>query len=274
MKMTTAPASLRLGIAAVLIFGALSACGGRVPSAEERAAEDQNARVNQMMRVAEVTEQGGDIASAMSLYERAHMMDPTNPAPLIALGRTNRMVGRHRVAAESFRKAIAADEKNIDARLGYGRELIALDRLEPAVAEFQKATKMAPNDVRGYNGLGVAYDLSGDHDAAEKTYREGLRIAPKNMSVGNNLALSLALAGKFDEATKILKEIVANPASLIAHRQNLALVYGLAGNDAEARRIGRIDLSPEQVANNLAYYARLRDMSDHDRAREVFRTGQ
>ena len=152
--------------------------------------------------------------------------------------------------------------------------MIALDRPEPAIAEYQTAIQIDPKDARAYNGLGVAHDLAGDHAAAEKSYRNALRIAPENMAVGNNLALSLALAGKFDEATKILKEIVADPASLIAHRQNLALVYGLAGNDADAARIGQLDLSPPQVKNNLAYYARLREMPDRERTRAVFRTGQ
>ena len=86
------------------------------------------------------------------------------------------------------------------------------------------------------------------------------------------LALSLAFAGKFDLAIGILEVFADDPMSGVRLRQNLALIYGLAGMEEKAANIAAKDLDEAGVANNLAYYAQLRNLSSKGRAQAIFGT--
>ena len=262
-----APGARSLAGASVLL---LAACGTAIPTSSERVAEDKSARVAQMLRVGEITRQGGDLVAAITLYRRAHKLDPEAIKPLLALGATADSAGQYGEATEAFRKAIALDGKNAEARLGFAKSLINLDRTDLAIAQFRILIAANTKDHRVFNGLGVALSLAGDHEAAEKAYIDGLEIAPENLALRNNLALSLALAGNFDEAIRILRKVAADPRATPRNRLNLALVFGLAGQPDRAARIAGADLNQRQVKNNLAYYERLRKLSDEDRAQEVF----
>ena len=119
-----------------------------------------------------------------------------------------------------------------------------------------KATSQA------YNGLGVAYDLSGQHQAAQKVYRDALAFAPDSMLLRNNLGLSLALAGEHQDAIELLRLVADEPGARAQNRQNLALAYGLSGDLASAERISRLDLDEVSVQSNLAYFASLAAIDD------------
>ena len=85
------------------------------------------------------------------------------------------------------------DSGNIAAHRGYARVLLGLNRPDTAILHYRAALAADANDIQSYNGLGVAYDLNGQHEAAQAAYRDGLRIAPDSMLLRNNYGLSLAL---------------------------------------------------------------------------------
>ena len=62
------------------------------------------------------------------------------------------------------------------------------------------------------------------------------------------------LSGAYDEAIKLLEPHINDPGVTPTLRQNLAEAYGMSGMNADAERVSRLDLSPEQVKHNLAYY--------------------
>jgi Flp pilus assembly protein TadD len=268
----TGPGTCRQNVvmATMAAFIALAACQ-EPPNPEQRAAEDKQSRAAQVMRVADVTARGGDLAAAASLYRRAHEIDPESPEPLIGLGWAASRGGEYGQAAEAFRLALALDETDLEARLGYGNALIALDRPELAATEFQKAIETNKNDHRAYNGLGVARDLSGDHGGAQQIYGEGLKVNAQNLALRNNLGLSMALAGDFNGAIRQLLGVISDPHATSRNRLNLALVYGLSGNLTRAAEVARQDLDGAQVRNNLLYYQKLKSMPDKVRAAEVLK---
>jgi hypothetical protein len=137
-----------------------------------------------------------------------------------------------------------------------------LRRPESAIPHYEVALKQVPHDIQVHNGLGVAYDLTGDHQTAQRVYRDGLAIAPDSMLLRNNLGLSLALAGEHEDAISLLRMVVDEPGARARNRQNLALAHGLAGDLAAAERISRLDLDEDSVQSNLAYFAALAAIED------------
>ena len=214
-----------------------------------------------LARVAASSLAAGDLATAAGLYRQAHTLDFENAEYLIGLGTTLAKLGQFDEAAETFLLAVKRAPGNVDAKTGYGNALIALDRPEVALSQFEAALSLR-EESRSLNGIGVAHDMMGDHVAAQAHYRTALVLEPANLTVRNNLALSLGVSGKHAEAIAILRRAVSDPRAGVRHRLNLALVYGLAGQSAAAAEIARIDLDEESVTRNLAYYRTLRALND------------
>ncbi len=228
-------------------------------------------RTASLMRVADATARSGDLASAASLYRRAHLLNEVNSAPLIGLGNALSGLGAHEQAAEAFRKAIKAQHadpdalqnENADALHGLGNALIALDQPRAAIDQFEAVLKIKNAvQTRTYNGIGVAHDMLGDHETAQAFYRTGLKDKSDSLSLRNNLGLSLALARKFDDAIEILRRVAADTRAGSRNRLNLALVYGLSGNNTAAGEVARLDLDEPAVRRNLLYYRTLRALND------------
>ncbi|MCW8970704.1 MAG: tetratricopeptide repeat protein [Rhodospirillales bacterium] len=249
----------------------LSACEGTFPAFNQQLGNDgeKPSQSAQFMRIAETTRSGGDLASAANFYQRAHLVDLQNPAPLIAMGETLFAMDRPHESAEAYYKAINLDGKNANSRTGYGNVLIALGKADEAIAQFEAALTIAPLMVRAHNGLGVALDLAGRHDEAKARYIKGMEIDPDNLSLRNNLGLSLALKGDFDEAIGTLEAVAANPAASARNRLNLALVYGLSGAFEKAAAAAARDLNAKEIESNLAIYRVLRDMPQDERSKAV-----
>lgn len=254
----------------VLALPVLSGCAGTVQTPEERAEDDHQSRLAQLMRIAETTRAGGDLAAAASLYHRAHVLAPDNPAPLVAFGETAAAMGEVNRAAKAYRSAVSLNPENQRARFGYGKALIALNRPGRAADQFTTIIELEPGNHRAYNGLGVALDLAGRHEQAQQRYLDGLEKAPDDLAMRNNLALSIALNGEYEEAVTTLRDLASDPVVGPKARRNLALVYALAGANEQAAAVARADLKEWQVQNNLVYYGLLRELSGRELAAAVF----
>lgn len=222
--------------------------------------------VERLVRMGRSSLEAGDEAAAARLLERALTLQSGNVEASVLYGDALLALGRPADAAEVYRHALALDPANREGARGYARAMLALNRPEVAAEHLRELLKTTGEDPKLLNLLGVALDLQTRHEEAIEVYRRGLALAPEDVALRNNLALSLAFAGRFEEAIAVLKPIADSMTSDRRSRQNLALVYGLKGDMEAARRISRIDLDDEAVANNLAYFEMLRGLGDRRRA--------
>lgn len=226
------------------------------------AAEQESSRYGTLLRLASSTRSSGDPAAAVNMYQQAIALERGRPEAYALLGDTLIELEAYDQAAEVFEQSLKRDGDGLAARLGYARTLVALKRPEAAIPHYEAVLKSAEGNLQAHNGLGVAYDLSGQHQDAQKVYRDALAIAPDSMLLRNNLGLSMALAGDYRDAIELLQIVADEPGARAQNRQNLALAYGLAGDLAAAERISRLDLDEESVQSNLAYFASLAAIDD------------
>ncbi len=256
-------------MAAVLSILSLESCSSDPiisslrPTAEDRKEQPQPpaGAISALMRVGEATRQGGDPATAVTLFRRAHALDLFQVAPLVKLGAALNDVGAYNEASEAFKDAINLDHNNVEALRGMGTALIGLNQPALAIDQFKAALAIEP-DYRTFNGLAVASDHLGEHKVAQDYYQSGLKEFPRNLTLLNNLGLSQILSRDYDAAITTLVAASQEPGSTARQRQNLALAYGLAGRDSDAERVSRIDLDDRSVQSNLAYYGILRAGDD------------
>jgi Flp pilus assembly protein TadD len=224
------------------------------------------------MKAAQAAAASGDVNSAVAYYQRAADAAPKDPTPFSELGALMVRTGSLGGAVEAYRGALARAPSDWRLDLELGRLALRLDQPQEAVGHFETARQEHPEPAV-WNGLGVSYDLLGDHLRAQGAYAEGLKTAPDDGPLRNNLGLSQALSGNYPAAIATLSALAASPQATTRYRLNLALAYGLAGDDEKAAAAAREDLGQAEIDSNRRYYQTLRTLGDHARSEAILGNG-
>ena len=145
--------------------------------------------VGQLLRYCSKFQNSGDLVTAAGLCERAHMLEPANPAPLMQLADILVAMRKPEHAISAYRMILDGAPGNVEARYALGKLYINLEQYDLAAAEFQAALRYKDRDPRLHNALGVVHGLVGAHDSALQSFEAGLKVAPKHISLRNNLGL-------------------------------------------------------------------------------------
>lgn len=214
--------------------------------------------VESALRLGEAAAAGGDVGSAVRIFETLAAQHPTETAPRQALADAYYLAGAFPEAEQAYRQLNALDSRSIAALVGLGR--IALSTGDAAAAETHFAAALArePANTAAQNGLAVSYDLRGRHADAVRVYDAILQREPANRAVMNNRALSVALAGDTRRAVEDLDTLARAPVRVPQAVHNLALAYALDGQTDAAAAVLAAELPPEQARSTLDFYRSLR----------------
>ncbi|MEN3976058.1 tetratricopeptide repeat protein [Emcibacter sp. SYSU 3D8] len=256
--------------ACILVWSlALSGCqSGSAPAAKTQGLRQPDKGLV-TATLASAAERSGDLVSAQGFYGQLIASGNASGQIYERRGEILLTLGAPNEAAAVFAAALKAGYDSPIIRRGNGRALAWLSRPEAALVQYDSALASNPLDVKAMNGRGVCLDMLGRHDAAQAQYKSAMALASTNQSIQNNQAMSYALSGKVPEAIDILERIYASGTSTIQHRQNLALLYGLLGKTEKAQALASQDLSPDDVASNMATYATMQVLFDAEQSTSV-----
>lgn len=105
-------------------------------------------------------------------------------------------------------KSKKKSEKTSNDPKGLALLYLSENRLDEAVAAFQQAIKMNPEDSSSYISLTRLYLLQKNYDAAENLCKDGLKIKPENIDLKLLLAEIYGLKNDKENTAKELKEII------------------------------------------------------------------
>lgn len=251
----------RLALLAVLL--AASGCGngadqeaGGGGSAQRGLSSLGQADVN--LRLARAARTAGDAASAVQLFRGLAADRAATPQLLVEAGDCLGEVGLFDEAIEAYGR-VRSGPARLDALRGEVRAHMALGEAELALPFADEALGLAPRDARVLVNRGAVLDALQRHAEAQAAYRSALEISPRSVAARNNLALSLALGGQYEEAVGIMTPLARSASATPKIRENLALIFGLSGDSERAAAASRIDLDDVHTAENLQFYARVRE---------------
>lgn len=215
----------------------LSACG---QSGQE------SVNLIDQIKVSEQFLEAGQPERAFGMLEGIAQSNENSSATQIQIGNAYMRSGALLRANEAFAKAAhngAVDEANI----GFGS--VALKRNDPdtAHAYFTSVLERDSRNVDALNGLGVAYDLQGNHALAQEMYRTALGIRSDAFKALNNLGLSMMLSGNSAGAVSVLSELTESRLDSRTSRLNLAVALSRIGRDADAMRLATSDITTEDA---------------------------
>jgi len=241
------------------LFAVIVCLSGCMPTPHTDAVMDGNREM--LLRVGDAARDSGEFVAAIPFYRQAHLLDNRDPTPLLRLAETLGVLGEYREAGDAWKRALAIDPLNFEARVGYGETLVALGQPLLALEQFRLAREHG-SDADLFNGIGVTNDMLGNAEAAQTAYREGLSL-DRNLKLLNNLGLSLALSGAHEEAITILVQANALPGAGLHHRANLALAHVLGGSSKRAQAVLVMEADERMIERMLEFFAVVAGLSDH-----------
>lgn len=103
----------------------------------------------------------------------------------------------------------AAGSTSPEVILNRGHVLLAQDRPNEALAEFETACRLAPQNPLAWLGRGLANYVLDKMTEAEADFRRAIELDPENVAARVNLAMTLGATGKTQEALEAWQSLLA-----------------------------------------------------------------
>lgn len=149
-------------------------------------------------------------------------------------------------AIELERRALALDPDLADAHMWLGTALLAIGRVDEAIAEIREALRLEPENGQAYQSLARAYWVGlGDFKSAIPLFERAIDLNPESGYSYLQLSLLLTWDGQLDRAAEISRRAVELQEQFISGNLGLQIVgaharlgyvYYVRGEYAEALR--------------------------------------
>jgi protein O-GlcNAc transferase len=215
----------------------------------------------------------GRLPQAEACYRQALAVQPDHTDSLHLLGVIAYQVGRHDVAIDLIRRAIARNGRNPAYFCNLGDALRDFGSFEEAAAACREAIHLKLDFAEAHSNLGLALKGLGKLDEAIAACREAIRLNPALAEAHFNLGNALRAQGRLDEAVAACRRAVSvNPRSAKAHcNLGAALCDQGLYDEAIAACREAIRLKPDLAEAYSALGTPLRQTGHFDHAVAAFR---
>lgn len=159
--------------------------------------------------------------------------EPRNPNALHLLGVLHSERGDHESGIAFIRAALSIQEA-AEFHLNLATSLLALDRLDEAMAAFIAALRLSSDKADIHFQMGNAFHLKRQPNESAAAYREAIALRPGFVEAHNNLGTLLMEVGRLDDALAAFADAIqAAPANAESHC-NLGYALDSLGRLGEA----------------------------------------
>src|SRR5262249_57715652 len=154
----------------------------------------------------------------------------------LRLGEAQLKARNYTAASEAFAKVLTTDPEHPDALLGLGTAKLKSGDNEGSARTLGIACPLA-SAASACNRLGTALILLGRLDDALAAFERAQSLAPNDLDIKVNIALTQALAGRTHEAVAAMQNVAQSPLAQPRHQANLLMVLGIAGRLRGAKKV-------------------------------------
>jgi tetratricopeptide (TPR) repeat protein len=179
-------------------------------------------------------ERAGDIAAAMSSYEKTLVLKPDFSIGHEHYGELLLRQGRRVDAIAQFESALRLQPQYPDAHANLGNAYLAEGRIPEAVSHLQRAVQLMPESAVTRFNLGNALSAANRSAESMREYQAAVKLDPTMAAAHFNLANALMESNRFTEAiVHFTAALKARPGYAAAH-YNLANALIGAGKRRDA----------------------------------------
>jgi predicted O-linked N-acetylglucosamine transferase (SPINDLY family) len=178
--------------------------------------------------------QAGRLAEAEVHYRRILDSVPDHADVLHLLGGLAYQTGRHPAAIELIGRAIGHNGGDPSYHCSYGLVLQGLDRLDEAIASYDRALLLSPDYAAALINRGLALEALERFAEALESYDRALAIEPNFAEAWLNRGNTLQQLGRFGEALESYDHAIAvRPDLAEAHYNRAEALHSLVRLDEE-----------------------------------------
>ena len=205
------------------------------------------------------TDARSDLQKATEYWGKEFAKNPRDAQTAVNFARNLKALGEKQQALAVLQQASIFHGQNRALNSEYGRLALEFDQISTAQKLLEQADDPVNPDWRVISARGTVLAKQGLYRDAIAFYERARVLAPNEPSVLNNLALAHTMEGHADKAEPLLKQAAAVTGQRDRVNQNLALVLGLQGKYDEAKVAAAQNLPAEKAADNVDYVRRLVD---------------
>ena len=194
-----------------------------------------------------------DLQKATEYWGKEFAKNPRDAQIALNYARNLKALGEKRQALAVLQQASVFHGGHRGLNAEYGRLALEFDQVSLAGKLLEQADDPTNPDWKLISARGTVLAKQGRYRDAIAFYERALVLAPEQASILNNLALAHAMEGHPDKAEPLLKRAAAAGGNEPRVGQNLALVLGLQGKYDEAKLTAARDLPPDNAAANVDY---------------------
>jgi type IV pilus biogenesis/stability protein PilW len=194
-------------------------------------------------RAADLLRSGGDLEEAYRELQAADAMKPNFAETLAAMGFYFREKGDPDRAIALFEKALEIDPENWGAHNFYGVTLFRMGRYDEAMKHFQAAIRVSPLNAQSLTNAGALEFSRGNIDAARKYFEEAIDATPRYAQAHFNLAMILTRDGRYADAATRYEECLKYAPDDPDTVGNLAWIYATCPDGAVRKGPRAVELA-------------------------------
>lgn len=191
-----------------------------------------------------------ELQKATAYWGKQVVDNPQDPRATVNYAKNLKAMGSKRDAMMVLQQGHTFNPTDRELNSEYGRLALEHDQVTLAQKLLDQADDPANPDWRVLSARGTVLAKQGKHSEAIAFYERAKEIAPEQPSILNNLAMAHAMSGQATKAEGLLRQAAAKPEADLRVQQNLALVLGLNGKHDEARSAGADQMTPDASAHN------------------------
>jgi tetratricopeptide (TPR) repeat protein len=162
----------------------------------------------------------------------APVADEDTPELLDLLGDAYSQQHQYGEAEKAYRAAVDAEPDESSHRKGLARTLLAEEKLEPALEQYQELSRLEPEASENYLRLSQIYRRQDKLDLAEKNLLLAKQHAPESLEVLYNEALLYQMEARYDDAARVLTGAISATKARSAtdsSANTLSILYEMLG---------------------------------------------
>jgi tetratricopeptide (TPR) repeat protein len=176
----------------------------------------------------------GNFATAETYWTKLLELLPNEPA--LWSNRGNARVSQNKLndAIADYNRAIELAPNAPDPYLNRGAALEGLGDWDNAIADYNRVLELDPEDAAAYNNRGNAKAGLGNWQGAIADYKQAVDLAPSFAFARGNYALALYQDGQTDRAIREMRNLVRKYPQFADMRAALTAALWVSGNRGEA----------------------------------------
>ena len=153
-----------------------------------------------------------------------------------SLGDEHYNAGRYAEALALYEQAVRLDPNDADAHLRKGMTLDGLGRYGEALAAHGQAIRLDPNFARAHNNKGIVLDDLGRYGEALAAYEQAIRLEPNVARAHNNKGVTLYNLQRYGEALAAYEQAIRLDPNYADAYHNKGVVLDRLGRKSEAQQ--------------------------------------